>query len=127
MLSRRRRIASDLTSYKRDLLWAVHRANHTEEKETPVGADVKRELEALGQTNTEGGQFYPRLNELVDSGLATKDDHPNDARGFTVELTEDGKAILSELVLRTAESLDMDVPECALPSSDVRPRTRGET
>lgn len=119
-MDRRRQIASNLTSYKRDLLWAIYRAN--QQHETPVGADVKTKLEELGQTNTEGGQFYPRLNELVDSNLATKDDHPEDGRGFTVELTEKGQAVLTELVLRTVESLDMDVPECALPSADVRAR-----
>src|SRR6056297_1676931 len=98
MSARRRQLASNLTSYKRDLLWGVHRANRAHE--TPVGADVKTELEALGQTNTEGGQFYPRLNELVDAGLVTKDDHPDDGRGFTVDLTEEGNAVLTELVLR---------------------------
>lgn len=124
MLDRRRQIVGDLTSYKRDLLWGVYRAN--QQHDTPVGADVKRELETLGQTNTQGGQFYPRLNELVKRGLVMKDDHPEDERGFTVALTKDGKAVLTELVLRTADSLDMDIPKGALPSTDVRPRARGD-
>ncbi|WP_135855218.1 helix-turn-helix domain-containing protein [Halorussus salinus] len=105
--------AADLTSYKRDLLLAAYRANQA--NETPVGADVMDELEALGQTNTEGGQFYPRLNELVEAGFLTKSDHPDDARGFTCSLTEEGRMILGQLFVRNADSLDIDIPESDLP------------
>ncbi|NEU59197.1 helix-turn-helix transcriptional regulator [Halorussus sp. MSC15.2] len=114
--------AANLTSYKRDLLLAVYRAN--EATEIPVGADVKRELEALGQTNTAGGQFYPRLNELVDQDLVTKSDHPDDARGFTCDLTDEGKTVLTQLFVRNAISLDIDVPESDLPAEPPRPGLR---
>ncbi|MFC4451390.1 hypothetical protein [Halorussus aquaticus] len=114
--------AADLTSYKRDLLLAVYRANQA--TETPVGADVKRELEALGQTNTAGGQFYPRLNELVERGFLTKSDHPDDARGFTCDLTGEGKTVLTQLFVRNAISLDIDVPESDLPADPPRPGRR---
>ncbi|MFC4451111.1 helix-turn-helix transcriptional regulator [Halorussus aquaticus] len=114
--------AADLTSYKRDLLLAVYRANQA--TETPVGADVKRELEALGQTNTQGGQFYPRLNELVERTLITKNDHPDDARGFTCDLTEEGREVLTQLFVRNAISLDIDVAELDLPAEPPRPGRR---
>ncbi|NEU58720.1 helix-turn-helix transcriptional regulator [Halorussus sp. MSC15.2] len=113
---------ADLTSYKRDLLLAVYRANQA--NETPVGADVKRELEALGQTNTAGGQFYPRLNELVERDLVTKSDHPDDARGFTCDLTDEGKTVLTQLFVRNAVSLDIDVTELDLPAEPPRPGLR---
>ncbi len=109
---------ADLTSYKRDLLLAAYRANQA--NDTPVGADVMDELERLGQTNTEGGQFYPRLNELVERGFLTKRDHPDDARGFTCSLTEEGRTILAQLFVRNAESLDIDVPESDLPAEPPR-------
>ncbi len=120
---------ADLTSYKRDLLLAAYRAN--QQHDTPVGADVMDELEALGQTNTEGGQFYPRLNELVDRGLLTKSDHPDDARGFTCSLTHDGRTLLTQLFVRNAISLDIDITDFDLPAEPPRPgrrlhgRTRG--
>ncbi|WP_135855261.1 helix-turn-helix domain-containing protein [Halorussus salinus] len=119
--------AADLTSYKRDLLLATYRANQA--NDTPVGTDVMEELEALGQTNTEGGQFYPRLNELVERGFLTKRDHPDDARGFTCDLTEEGRSLLTQLFVRSATSLDIDVPEAELPASlpteCLRGRSRG--
>ncbi|WP_135855281.1 helix-turn-helix domain-containing protein [Halorussus salinus] len=115
-------MAADLTSYKRDLLLATYRANQA--NDTPVGTDVKDELETLGQTNTEGGQFYPRLNELVEQGFLTKSDHPDDARGFTCDLTEEGRILLTQLFVRTAASLDIDVAEFELPADPSCPRQR---
>ncbi|WP_135855247.1 hypothetical protein [Halorussus salinus] len=85
------------------------------------------ELEALGQTNTEGGQFYPRLNELVERGFVAKSDHPDDARGFTCDLTEEGRSLLTQLFVRSATSLDIDVPEAELPASPLTQYLHGRT
>ncbi len=120
-------MAADLTSYKRDLLLAAYRANQA--NDTPVGTDVMEELETLGQTNTEGGQFYPRLNELVERGFITKTDHPEDARGFTCNLTEEGESLVAQLFVRNATSLDIDIPETELlvnpPTECLRGQSRG--
>jgi len=78
-------------------------------------------------TNTEGGQFYPRLNELVERGFLTKSDHPEDARGFTCDLTEEGRRILAQLFVRNATSLDIDVPETELPASPPTRHLRGRS
>ncbi len=117
-----RKIAGNLTSYKRDLLWSVHRANKSHD--TPVGADIKNEMEELGR-NTAGGQFYPRLNELAEDDFIKKNDHPEDPRGFTAELSKKGKATLTELALRTVESLEIEIPNCALPNTGMRTGSRG--
>ncbi|MFC4451106.1 MULTISPECIES: winged helix DNA-binding protein [Halorussus] len=87
--------------------------------------ELHRELEALGQTNTEDGQFSPCLNELVERGLVTKTDHPDDARGFTCDLTDEGKTVLTQLFVGNAISLDIDFPESYLPAEPPRPGRRG--
>lgn len=96
------------------MLWAIHRAN--QKYDVPIGSDLKSELDQLGR-KTEGGQFYPRLSELVESGLVTKADHPEDTRGFTAELTDDGTAVITHLFVRSADALGVDISESALPTS----------
>jgi len=114
----RKRIVRGLTAYQRDVLLGVARSNRTEEITT--GADVQAKVEQLRQKPTRNGRFYPQLSELEEKDLVTKSDHPDDGRSFTLELTEKGEAVLTELVCRTADSIGASIPECALPADGTR-------
>lgn len=115
MLGKRfREIGVGLTAYQRDLLWAVFQAN--EHHNHPVGTEIKAEVRQFGRTNTQGGQFYPRLSELADEGLVEKEQHPSDDRGKTYQLTEKGETVLTALFLRGADVFGLEIPRETLPT-----------
>lgn len=92
----------DLTSFQRDLLFAVAGCD------TPSGLDIKSELESKTDDSILPGQLYPNLDDLHDAGLLEKEDQ--DGRTNQYELTDHGRSVLEEICRWQAAYVDDSPP-----------------
>jgi DNA-binding MarR family transcriptional regulator len=85
--------AHDLESWEFDVLAALRRTGH------PYRLSPGQ---LLRETLVTSGTMTNRVDRLVERGLVTRQDHPNDRRGVLVELTDAGRdavdAALVELI-----------------------------
>ncbi|HEX5383441.1 MAG TPA: MarR family transcriptional regulator [Propionibacteriaceae bacterium] len=99
--------AHDLESWEFDVLAALRRTG-------PPYRLSPGQL--LRETLVTSGTMTNRVDRLVERGLATRQDHPNDRRGVLVELTDAGRdavdAALAELIAAEGQIMAvLDVDE----------------
>lgn len=68
----------NMTAFQRDLLFVIADLGE------PYGLRIKRELEEYYGYDVNHGRLYPNLDELVSSGLLTKDARDRRTNEYTV-------------------------------------------
>jgi DNA-binding PadR family transcriptional regulator len=75
---------------------------------TPTIAEVRGIAVQSSERFSEqsNGNFYNRLDDLVEQGLVTKGEHGDDARTKVVGFTQDGEQVLHDLYERAEGAVD---------------------
>lgn len=79
---------NDLTGFQRDLLRVIGG------KDSPIGLEVKSEVEDYYNKEVNHGRLYPNLDTLVNKGFVNKEEV--DGRSNSYTLTAAGRSALQE-------------------------------
>lgn len=97
---------TDLSEFQQQTIMAIV-AHEDEHENPPYGLRIKKDLEAVYESNVNHGRLYPNLDDLVELGLVEKSelDRRTNAYASTVE----ARTLLCDAAERMADVAGLDV------------------